>query len=76
MLVPRPRLRDASRARCAGLVPSAEVRVTDPRPIIFLPWKNRVFYDGPGVWVTDWARLGELLHARISMMEGDASPGR
>ena len=25
---------------------------------IFLPWKNLVFYDGPGRQVTDWATSG------------------
>jgi hypothetical protein len=23
-----------------------------------LPWKNVVFYDGPGGWVTDWMTSG------------------
>jgi hypothetical protein len=58
MMVPRPRLRDASRALCAGLVPRAEGRVTDPRPIIFLPWENRLFYDGPRRVVTDMMASG------------------
>jgi hypothetical protein len=58
MMVPRPRLTEASRALCAGLVPSAEGRVTAPRPEIFLPWQNGVFYDGPGGRVTDRARSG------------------
>jgi hypothetical protein len=53
LLGPRPRLRDAPHALCAGLVPRAEARVTSPAPQIFLPWKNRLFYDGPGVSVTD-----------------------
>ena len=43
---------------CALIVPSVEAPVTDPRPEFFLPWKNHVFYDGPGGWVTDWVGSG------------------
>jgi hypothetical protein len=43
---------------CALIVPSPQLRVTSPGPQIFLPWKNRVFYDGPGVSLTDWASSG------------------
>jgi hypothetical protein len=58
MLGPRQRLRAAARARCAGLVPGVKATVIDPRPEFFLPWKNRLFYDGPGTSVTDRARSG------------------
>ena len=45
-------------ALCARLVPGTAGRVTAPAPEIFLPCKNRMFYDGPGRPVTDRARSG------------------
>jgi len=76
MLVPRPRLRDALPALCAELVPSGEGRVTDPRAVIFLPWKNGLFYDDCGVRVTDSAMAGNYgLRGLISWSGAPLRPG-
>ena len=42
----------------ALLVPMTAGGVTPSRLTIYLLWKNRVFYDGPGIPVTDLVRSG------------------